>query len=87
MSMVAGAPNLKWSSRGRRWEVRAQDLAEGNQEKGTKSGFGGEIPADLKERISALHALCILKSREGNPPPETGDVPDTEEENLGLEFP
>jgi len=42
---------------------------------------------DLKERISALHALCILKGREGHPPAETGDVPDTGEENLDLEFP
>ncbi len=49
--------------------------------------IGGEIPEDLKQRISALHALCILKSREGHPPAETGDVPDTEEEDLGLEAP
>ncbi len=59
--------------------------------KDTKSSYRveirGEIPADLKQRISALHALCILKGREGHPPAETGDVPDTEKENLGLEFP
>ncbi len=59
----------------------------GESRKGYQIRIRGEIPADLKERISALHALCILKSREGNPPLETGDVPDTEEENLGLEFP
>ena len=47
----------------------------------------GDIPSDLRQRISALHALCILKSREGQPPGETQDVPDKEEENLGLEFP
>ncbi len=57
----------------------------------TKSSYRveirGEIPAGLKERISALHALCILKSREGHPPAETDDVPDTKEENLALGIP
>ncbi len=59
--------------------------------KDTKSSYRveirGEIPSGLKERISALHALCILKSREGHPPAEIDDVQETEEENLGLEFP
>ncbi len=59
----------------------------GESRKGYQIRIRGEIPADLKERISALHALCILKGREGHPPAETGDLPDTEEENLGLEFP
>lgn len=59
--------------------------------KDTKSSYRveirGEIPEDLKRRISALHALCILKGREGHPLGETDDPPDTEKENLGLEFP
>jgi hypothetical protein len=42
MVKAPAAPNLKWSSRGRRWEVRVPDLAEANQEKGTKSGFEGK---------------------------------------------
>ena len=59
--------------------------------KDTKSSYRveirGKIPAGLKERISALQALCILKGREGHPPAETGDVLETEEEDLGLNFP
>ncbi len=59
--------------------------------KDTKSSYRveirGEIPADLKERISALHALCILKSLEGHPPAEVDDVQETEEENPALGIP
>ena len=59
--------------------------------KDTKSSYRveirGEIPEDLKQRISALHALCILKGREGHPTAETDDVPDTAEQMPGLEFP
>ena len=47
----------------------------------------GEIPGDLKQRISALHALCIFKGREGQPPGESDDVQETEEENPALEIP
>lgn len=60
-----------------------------NPRKDTKSSYRveirGEIPADLKERISALHALCIFKGREGQPG-ESDDAQETEEENPAMEI-
>ena len=43
----------------------------------------GEVPANLVERISALHALCILQRKADNPPAETENAPDTIAEGPG----
>ena len=47
----------------------------------------GEVPADLQQRVSALHAMSILKGREGHRSSVTKDVPDADEGHLGLDVP
>ena len=58
-----------------------QKGAEAHSGKLTKGGYQvqvrGEIPADLHERVSALHAHCILKGLEKGPVAENQDQPDT----------
>ena len=73
--------------RGEKVESEDSGPRRGEPRKGYQIRIRGKIPEDLKERISALHALCILKARDGHPAGKTDDVPDTEEENLGLEVP
>ena len=69
------------------WRTEAMDRREPKTEKSQNNSYKvsvrGEIPADLVNRISALHAQCVLHARVGRRPPVAKDRIDPYEKSPG----
>ena len=55
---------------------RRKPKPDKSQNNSYKVSVRGEVSADLVNRISALHALCVLHAREGRRPPVAKDLDD-----------